>query len=77
MSVSVEYRGDVAILTMDDGKANAVSHEMLDALNAAFDEAEQNSGAIVLTGRPGKFCSGFDLKVMLGDDLDAVAKLWK
>lgn len=75
MSVSVEYRGDVAILTMDDGKANAVNHEMLDALNAAFDEAEQNSGAIVLTGRPGKFCSGFDLKVMLGDDLDAVAKL--
>lgn len=50
---------------MDDGKANALSYAMLDALSEAISRAEGEAKALVLAGRPGKFCAGFDLKVMM------------
>lgn len=51
----------VAHLTLDDGKANAVSHDLMAALNSALDRAEQEASAVVLQGRDGKFSAGFDL----------------
>lgn len=53
----------VATITMDDGKANAFSIAMLEALHADFDRAEQDGAVVVLTGREGRFSAGFDLKV--------------
>jgi enoyl-CoA hydratase len=50
---------------MDDGKANALSKEMIDALLAALTRAEGEAGAVVLAGRPDRFCAGFDLRVMM------------
>jgi enoyl-CoA hydratase len=50
---------------MDDGKANALSHAMIDALSGALARAEHEAAAVVLTGRPEKFCAGFDLKIMM------------
>ncbi|MBI2391587.1 MAG: crotonase/enoyl-CoA hydratase family protein [Deltaproteobacteria bacterium] len=63
--VSYEQRDNVAIVRMDDGKANALSYDMMDALDAALSRAEKEAAAVVLTGRPGKFCAGFDLKEMM------------
>ncbi len=63
--VTYESRDNVAILRMDDGKANALSYEMLDALDEALTRAEKEAAAVVLTGREGKFCAGFDLKLMM------------
>ena len=59
-----ERTGDVSVIRLDDGKANAVSHALLDALDEAFDRAEKEGGAIALLGRPGRFSAGFDLSVM-------------
>jgi len=57
--------GAVAAIRMDDGKANALSHAMLDALHGALDRAQEDSaGAVALIGRPGRFSAGFDLSVM-------------
>lgn len=56
--------GTTAIVTMDDGKANALSYAMIDALLEALGRAEREAAALVLAGRPEKFCAGFDLKVM-------------
>ena len=53
---------NIATLTLDDGKANAVSHTLIDELNAALDQAETEASALVLLGRPGVFSAGFDLK---------------
>jgi len=50
---------------MDDGKANALGYDMMDALDAALDRAEKEATAVVLTGRAGRFCAGFDLKLMM------------
>ncbi len=62
--VSYALEGNVAVITMDDGKANAAGFAMLEALNNAFDRAEQEASATVLLGRPGLLSGGFDLKVM-------------
>ena len=39
--------GSVAVIRMDDGKANALSHTMLDALHGALDRAQEDSAAAV------------------------------
>lgn len=57
--------GKVAVIRMDDGKANALSRPMIEALLAALTRAEQEASAIVLVGRPERFCAGFDLRVMM------------
>src|SRR5262245_16538636 len=55
----------VAVLHVDDGKANALSHQMLGAINAQLDQAQANGArAVVIVGRPGRFCAGFDLETM-------------
>ncbi len=57
--------GTTAVVRMDDGKANALSDKMIDALLAALARAEKEASAMVLTGRPDRFCAGFDLRVMM------------
>lgn len=63
MTLTREMREGVAWLCMDDGKANALSMEMLDALDQAIDDTREAS-AVVICGRPGRFSAGFDLKHM-------------
>ena len=65
--VTTENQGRVAVITMDDGKANALAPTMLAALDAAFEAAREDPkvSAVVLAGREGKFCAGFDLKIMM------------
>ncbi len=62
MSVTTDIRNDIALITMDDGKANAINFDMLAALNEALDKAESSAKAIVLAGRENRFSGGFDLK---------------
>ena len=62
--VRYQKEGNVAIVTMDDGKANALGHDMIAAIHGALDRAEAEAHAVVLAGRPGRFCAGFDLKVL-------------
>ena len=62
--VSYELSDGVATITMDDGKANALSHTMFDQLSGAFDTAEKDEAVVVLKGRESRFSGGFDLKEM-------------
>lgn len=63
--VSVTIEDHIAVVRVDDGRANALSHAVLDALDGALDRAEREASAVLMTGRPGKFCAGFDLTVMM------------
>lgn len=54
----------VAILAIDDGKANAIGEILIDALNDGLDLAEHDAKAVLLVGRPNLFCAGFDLKIL-------------
>lgn len=62
--VHFERDGKIAVITLDDGKVNAVSPALIAELNAALDQAEQDRLAVVITGRASIFSGGFDLKVM-------------
>jgi len=66
--VSYSQIGKVAALTMDDGKVNAISPVMSAALESGLDRAVNEADAIVIRGRDGVFCGGFDLKIIQGDD---------
>ncbi|HEY4375547.1 MAG TPA: crotonase/enoyl-CoA hydratase family protein [Acidimicrobiales bacterium] len=64
-SPSYRLDGGVAVVTLDDGKANALSHAVLGGLSAALDQAEADDArALLLVGRDGKFSAGFDLATM-------------
>lgn len=82
MIATIDIQNDIALITMDDGKANAINFDMIAALNEALDKAEADAKAIILTGRDGRFSGGFDLNAFatLGGDgvyklLDAGAEL--
>jgi enoyl-CoA hydratase len=72
--VHYELDGKTAVIQMDDGKANALSYEMIDELLAALTRAEAEASAVVLAGRPERFCAGFDLKIMMSG-MDQATKL--
>jgi len=55
--------GPVGIIVIDDGKANVMSLKMLNALHAAFDQAEQDKTVVILKARGRHFSGGFDLNV--------------
>ncbi len=73
--VSVVRNDGVHTITLDDGKANALSPNNQAAINAALDDAESDGAAIVLAGRPGLLSGGFDLKVLQAGGVDAVNML--
>jgi enoyl-CoA hydratase len=73
--VRYQLEGELATITMDDGKRNALSPKMLAALNDAIDQAERDGAMILLTGRPETFSAGFDLKVMGAGGTAAVGML--
>ncbi len=63
-AVNLTVDDGVAVVRIDDGKANALSHAIIEALHAALDTAAAEANAVCFVGRPGKFCAGFDLSVM-------------
>lgn len=64
---------NIAIIKIDDGKANALGNATIDALNTALDGAH-DAGAVVLAGRAGRFSAGFDLSV-INSGIDATQAL--
>lgn len=71
--VSYSLDRKVATLTLNNGKVNALSTEVFSALNKALDEAERQQAVVVLTGQPGIFSAGYDLKQMTASPADANA----
>lgn len=62
--VTYELNDGIATITIGNGKANALSHSVFEQLNAALDRAEQDKAIVILTGQPGMFSGGYDLKEM-------------
>jgi len=77
MSELVSFKSDngISTITMDDGKANAMSVQMLQGLNDALDQAEQAGGVVILAGREGILSGGFDLSVFKSGDNEKILKM--
>src|SRR5277367_782164 len=72
MSGPVTYRRDesIAVITMDDGKVNALWPTMQQALNEALDNADRDDvGAVVIAGNDRVFSGGFDLKILTAGEV--------
>ncbi len=73
--VTVRHEGNIVILSLDDGKVNVFSPAMAGRLQACFDDIDPDVGAVVVTGRPGVFSAGFDLKTIGAGDAAATANM--
>lgn len=71
--VSYELNDGIATIVLNNGKANVLSHEVFEALNGALDRAEQDKAVVILTGQPGIFSGGYDLKEMQKGPKEAAA----
>ncbi len=63
-AIHTERRGHVTVVTLDDGKANALTSPLMNALRFTLLDAASVSGAIVLAGRAGFFSGGLDIKLL-------------
>src|SRR3989449_7843443 len=64
-TIRCEVSDNVAQITLDDGKVNAMALAFFAGLNAALDRAErERPGAVVIAGRAGVFSAGLDLKLL-------------
>ncbi|MFJ4443701.1 crotonase/enoyl-CoA hydratase family protein [Pseudomonas sp. NPDC089422] len=75
MSELITYHAEdgIATLTLDNGKVNAISPDVIAAFNAALDRATQERAVVIITGQPGILSGGYDLKVMTSGPKEAVA----
>ncbi|PWG04156.1 crotonase/enoyl-CoA hydratase family protein [Polaribacter aquimarinus] len=62
--VTYQSEENYVIVAIKNGKANAISHNVIDGVNDCLDKAEQENKVVILTGQVGIFSAGFDLKVM-------------
>jgi enoyl-CoA hydratase len=67
-AVRYELVDTVAVLTLDDGKVNALSHDVVNALHEGLTRAEREAAAVLLIGRPGRLSAGFELGEMKRSD---------
>jgi enoyl-CoA hydratase len=72
---TLSKEGDISIIKLDDGKANAFSHDMLSQVNELLAKVPRDSGALVITGREGLFSGGFDLKTFATGDMEKITKM--
>ena len=62
--VTLDITNKVATVTLNNGKVNAISHQVIAELNQALDQAEAAKAVVILTGKQGILSGGFDLKTM-------------
>lgn len=74
MSELISYHLDdgIATLTLNNGKVNAISPDMIVAFNEALDRATQDKAIVIITGQPGILSGGYDLKVMTSGPQNAI-----
>lgn len=72
---TLSQEDEISVITLDDGKANVFSEEMTQAINDCLDKVPTDSGSLIITGRPGMFSAGFDLKVIASGDVPKIKKM--
>lgn len=75
-SLAVDAETGVAVIRIDDGKVNAFTLEMIEAVRDAVRGAAAEASAIVVLGRPGSFSAGLDRHAMTAGP-DAMVALFE
>ncbi len=73
--MKIETRGNVAILRLESGRANAMGPTFVASLSDLVDEAARgHAGAVVITGYERFFSAGLDLPTLIGLDRPAMER---
>ena len=78
--VRSEVSDGVAVVTLDDPeRRNALNLEMVDEIVATFDqlEADENVGAVIVTGAAPAFCAGADLGHLGGSQRQGLRSVYE
>jgi enoyl-CoA hydratase len=76
MSVETVDVDGVMVTTVDDGKVNALSFDLMAGLRSAIAAASAQGRPLVITGREGCLSAGFDLAVVNSGDQDSIVALF-
>jgi enoyl-CoA hydratase len=76
MSVETADVDGVMVTTVDDGKVNALSFDVIAGIRSAITEASGQGRPLVITGRDGCLSAGFDLTVVNSGDQDRIIALF-
>ncbi|MFD2641141.1 crotonase/enoyl-CoA hydratase family protein [Pseudomonas japonica] len=71
--ITYHLEDGIATLTLNNGKVNAISPDVIAAFNAALDRASEDRAVVIVTGQPGILSGGYDLKVMTASPQAAVS----
>ncbi|MBA1378321.1 crotonase/enoyl-CoA hydratase family protein [Pseudomonas brassicacearum] len=71
--IAYHLEDGIATLTLNNGKVNAISPDVIVAFNAALDQAVADHAVVIITGQPGILSGGYDLKVMTAGPKEAVS----
>ena len=77
MRASLKQGENVSIITLDDGKANVFSPAMIQEVCGLLDQIPTDKGSLLITGRPGMFSAGFDLKIIGSGDAEKIISMLK
>jgi enoyl-CoA hydratase len=70
--IDYQLQDGIATLTLNNGKVNAISPDVISAFNSALDQALADRAVVVVTGQPGILSAGYDLKVMTSSPQNAI-----
>jgi enoyl-CoA hydratase len=76
MSVVTADVDGVMVTTVDDGKVNALSFEIMQGIRSAIATASGRGRPLVITGRDGCLSAGFDLAVINSGEEDRITALF-
>lgn len=71
--IGLTIENQIATITLQNGKVNAISHQLITEFHAALDAAEAAKAIVIITGQPGILSGGYDLKTMQSSPADAIA----
>jgi len=75
--LDVIAHGAITELRLNRPPANALNHDLLEALLAAHEDAIGGGAkGLVLSGQPGMFCAGIDVPELLGQDRVSIRRFW-
>lgn len=71
--IDFEINEKIATITLNNGKVNAISQQLISEINDALDQAQAAKAVVIITGREGLFSGGYDLNTMKDSSDSAVA----
>ena len=77
-TIKVTVKEKVAIISLDRGKANAISAEMVAELHQMFQNIEKDDTirGVILGGKEGFFSAGLDLIELYDYDEEKIREFW-